>query len=115
MGALARRSSDTFIGKRSIVIREKLGPVRRLVGFQCERNCRPTPREGALAVRGAKVLGRVTSAAYSPTLGKIIGLALVQDPPEVGDVLDLKIGGVLRSVDVAPTPFYDPKHTRQAV
>jgi sarcosine oxidase subunit alpha len=115
MGALARRSSDTFIGKRSVAIREKLGPVRRLVGFQCERNRLPTPREGALAVRGAKVLGRVTSAGYSPTLSKIIGLALVQDPPEAGDVLDLKIGGVLRSVDVAPTPFYDPKHTRQAV
>jgi sarcosine oxidase subunit alpha len=113
MAGLARRSAAGFIAKRSIELRERVGPLRHLVGFQCERDERPRPQEGSLVMRGDIVIGRVTSTAYSPTLQRIIGLALVRGARGESTDLELKIGGTLRRVDVAKTPFYDPGHTRQ--
>lgn len=115
LAGLARRSAAGFIAKRSIEMRERLGSPRHLVGFRCERDGGPRPQEGSLVIRGETVIGRVTSTAYSPTLKHVIGLALIQGAKGESTELDLKIGGVVRRVQVAKTPFYDPDHARQSL
>ena len=68
-------------------------------------------------VDGPEILGRVTSAKYSPTLDRVIGLAYV--PPalsEPGSSINIKIdGGRIITATVATTPFYDPENERQKV
>ena len=66
-------------------------------------------------VRGAEITGRVTSAATSPTLGRVIGLAYVApDQSEIGNTFTVKIaGGKLVEARVVKLPFYDPDGRRQ--
>lgn len=115
LAGLVRRSGPGFIAKRALEMRERVGPARHLVGFACERDERPSPREGSLVMRNDTVIGRVTSTAYSPTLQRIIGLALIQGAKGESAELDLKFGGAIRRVNVASTPFYDPHHARQSL
>ena len=57
-------------------------------------------------VRDSEIVGRVTSGAPSPTLGKSIGLAYV--PPDlaaVGAGFDVLIRGRATPARVVPIPF----------
>ncbi len=92
--------------------------ARQLVGFVLAEGARePLPKECHLVVDGPEILGRVTSAKYSPTLGRVIGLAYL--PPargEPGSTFTIKIeGGRLVTATVVELPFYDPGNTRQHV
>ena len=62
------------------------------------------------------MVGRVTSAAYSPTLDKIIGLAYVPATSAEGDTITIRVD---RGRDLQATlcelPFYDPQTERQRV
>ena len=87
-----------------------------MVGFVLEEGRRePVPKECHLVVDGPKILGRVSSARYSPALNRVIGLASV--PPtlgEPGSELQIKIeGGQRVTGTVVKLPFYDPENTRQ--
>ena len=57
----------------------------------------------------------MTSAAPSPTLKKVIGLAYVAaDQAEVGQRFQIKIeGGRMIEAEVSSMPFYDPDNKRQ--
>ena len=80
------------------------GVPRALVGFIVES--RGFARAGhALALNGAEI-GRVTSGAPSPTLGKAIGLGYV--PPAqagIGSKLDVLVRGQALPARVVETPF----------
>ena len=88
---------------------------RRLVGFQLNNGNDPCPQECHLVVRGGEITGRVTSAARSPSLGKVIGLAYVApDQIDLGTAIDIRIdGGQMVAAKVVPHPFYDPDNARQ--
>ena len=114
--AIARRK-PFFVGGRAIEIQLKRGLKRKLVGFTIAGSAAPVPKECHLVVRGEEITGRVTSAAYSPALEKVIGLAYVApDQAEVGGGFDIKIefGGLARA-EVVALPFYDPEGARQAL
>src|SRR3546814_1059342 len=53
------------------------GLERRLVGFILVDPAGPMPEECHLVIRDGDIVGRVTSIAHSPTLGRAIGLAYV--------------------------------------
>jgi sarcosine oxidase subunit alpha len=58
---------------------------------------------------GGSVVGRVTSAATSPALGRAIGLAWIRTPD--GELpTDLRVGDATAAI--AETPFYDPDGER---
>ena len=61
--------------------------------------------------------GRVTSIGFSPTLGRLIGLAYTNpEDSEAGSSLRIKLDdGSLVEATVVKTPFYDPKNLRQKV
>jgi sarcosine oxidase subunit alpha len=103
-----------FVGQRSLKILQARGPRQKLVGIEFQR-AEPFPRESQLVIEGGQIAGRITSVAYSRTLGRTIGLALIK--PELalpGRELAIRgDAGVMLSVRVVPTPFYDPEQRRQ--
>jgi tRNA-modifying protein YgfZ len=75
--------------------------ARRLVGMVFDQAA-PVPRRGDAVVAGAREIGRVTSAAYSPRLASPIALGYVhRDFVEPGTAVE--VGG--RAGNVAPLPF----------
>ncbi len=117
-GWAVRMKKAFFVGQRSLRILRENGRSRQLVGFALAEGRRePSPKECHLVVDGPEILGRVTSAKYSPTLDRVIGLAYV--PPalsEPGSSIDIKIDdGRIIAGTVVATPFYDPDNERQKV
>ena len=104
-----------FVGQRSIAIQNGKGLTRKLVGFTLTDASAPPPEECHLVVRGADIVGRVTSAVRSPVLGKVVGLAYVApDQAEPGKSFDIKVGrGRVIQAQVIPIPFFDPENKRQ--
>jgi len=72
-----KRAAGGFIGAEAIEEREAAGRLRQLVGF--ELLDKGVARADCEIVSEDRVVGRVTSGAPSPTLGKSIGLGYV--PP----------------------------------
>ena len=115
MDRVISNKKQDFIGKRAIEIRGKGAPTRYLVGFTLTDGQEPPPAGGHIVVRGPGIVGHVTSAAFSETLGKVIGLAYVApDQREVGKHFDIKVeGGRTIDAEVVALPFYDPENKRQ--
>jgi aminomethyltransferase len=64
-------------GREALEQQRQQGPSRRLVGFELvERG--GIPRHGYPVQVGNAVIGAVTSGTASPTLGKTIGMALIE-------------------------------------
>ena len=56
------------------------------------------------------VIGKITSAVYSPRLKKNIALAMIEIVhSDIGSVLDVKTEDGNYKAKVVETPFYDPK------
>ena len=122
--ALARKR-PFFVGKRSIEIQAD-HVARKLVGFEIDGGG-AIPKECHLVIRDGEIVGRVTSCAFSPTLGKAIGLAYVapdQASPgtsfqvrvDSGQMAGNKVKIALDSYvtcKVVKLPFYDPAGARQ--
>ena len=107
-----------FVGQRSVDIVRKRGPRQKLVGFELDAiGASTAPRECHLVVRNGAIAGRVTSIAWSDTLGKHVGLAFVApDMTEVGSPFFIRAdGGTMVQARVVPTPFYDAEGLRQKV
>lgn len=109
------KSKPYFLGGRSIEIQAARGDGRKLVGFELEDPSAQVPEECHLVIRGPDIMGRVTSAALSPTLNKVVGLAYVAaDQVAVGGGFDIRVhAGRLVRARVVPIPFYDPGNKRQ--
>ena len=104
-----------FVGKRSLQVHDSRPMERVLAGFCIEDTSGAVPRECHLLVDGQRLIGRVTSAAISPVLEKIVGLAYVPpDRAEPGSRLTIRCDRQrLVTAHVVETPFYDPDNARQ--
>ena len=104
LGRFVDPARSDFVGADALRQLERAGLRRSLVGVVLEG--RGVARSGyALTHRGAEV-GRVTSGAPSPTLGKSIALGYV--PPALaaaGTELAVTIRGQSVAARVVPTPF----------
>ncbi len=107
----------TFFGKRSLGRLRSTPSRNRLVGFEASGNT--PPEEGDQVVRpgqgpiGLEIIGRVTSARFSLTLGKVIGLCwLPEGSAAPGTWIQIRSRGEVRSGKVAALPFYDPAGER---
>jgi aminomethyltransferase len=95
-----------FIGAEALARQAREGPPRRLVGFELEERGVARADHPIVDAQG-RAVGRVTSGAPSPTLGKSIGLGYV--PPalaEVGSELGIVIRERCVRARVVPIPFY---------
>ena len=115
MGWVLAKNKPFYVGGRSVELYGRNDLKRRLVGFRLDDRNDPCPQECHLVIRDGDITGRVTSAARSPTLGEVIGLAYVApDQAEDGAAVDIRVdGGRMVPASVVPHPFYDPNNARQ--
>ena len=100
-----------FIGKDALRrIREK-GVRRKIAGVEIDGQRFPSLNFTKWPVRsGGKVVGKVTSAVYSPRLEKNIGYAwLPVELTEEGTMLDVESEWGEREATVVTMPFVDPE------
>src|SRR5207302_9911650 len=76
LGWLVRFDKPLFHGRKPLLRLRAMPPRTRLVGFEIPDRPR-VPPEGSQVVEGGAPVGRVTSARYSPNLGRALGLAWV--------------------------------------
>jgi sarcosine oxidase subunit alpha len=109
---MVRFDKPVFHGREPL-LRLKAMPARsRLVGFVMEDNSLVV-QEGCQVVEDGAPVGRVTSARYSPTLEKSLGLAWVPaGRSAVGSRFLIRWNGVDVPAKVVPQPFYDPRGER---
>jgi aminomethyltransferase len=93
-----------FIGAKTLSTAPDLASVRRLVGF--EMTGRGIARADYDIVDEDRVVGRVTSGAPSPTLGKSIGLGYVPRALcGIGQILSIRIRNKDVAAEVVERPF----------
>lgn len=101
------KKSD-FIGKEALNKQWSEGLKRKLVGF--EMVDRGIAREGYEIYKDGDKIGHVTTGYMSPTLGKIIGNALVKPEfTELGTELDIKIRNKFAKAKVISKKFLNKK------
>jgi sarcosine oxidase subunit alpha len=103
-----------FVGQRSLKIFAGRSPKQVLVGFTLPPDA-SLPKECNLVIDNGDIAGRVTSVAYSPSLGHGIGLAYVKPhQSEIGTPLSIRLShGEIVTAKVCKTPFFDPDNLRQ--
>lgn len=97
-----------FIGKNMLLEQIEAGVSETLMAFECEG--RRAAREGFEVTHEDKVVGQVTSGAFSPCLKKAIGLCYIEKPlAQDGTPIVLRKGkteipGKVRSIPVYKKP-----------
>lgn len=114
MGRLARMDKPFFVGQRSLQALQRRGDRQRLIGFHLSAPRAPLA-ECHLAIDGDRIIGRITSIAWSETLGRTIGLALLTpDMAQAGRRVRFRDdAGRLHEAELVEPPFYDPDNLRQ--
>jgi len=108
-----------FVGKPSLVRVQQKGVRQKLVGYRM-LDAATVPEEASQIVRpnpdwptGLEIIGRITSARYSPNLQQSIGLGwLPVDMAEPGTQFTVRVQGELHPGEVVFLPFYDPAGER---
>jgi sarcosine oxidase subunit alpha len=112
LSGLVRFDKPLFHGREPLLRLRQRGPRARLVGFHMVERDR-VPPEGCQVVEKGKPVGRVTSARYSPTMARALGLAwLPAHPAEAGGRFWIRWNDTDVAAVVAPLPFYDGEGKR---
>ncbi len=105
LGWITKFTKD-FINSEALKKEKEDGPKRKLIGF--ELTSRGIPRQDYLVLDAEEnEIGIVTSGTMAPSLGKGIGLALVDaDKTAVGDDIFIQIRNKPVAATIVKTPFY---------
>ena len=116
MGWAVKLDKPYFIGQRSLKIMAGKKAKGQLVGFMLDSDDETAvTKECHLVIRDGEMAGRVTSIAFSPALGRHVGLAFVApDMAAEGSRFFIRAdAGRMVQARVVPTPFYDPSGALQ--
>lgn len=91
-----------FIGKEAL---EKNEPQKKLRGFELVGSKRVARQNDQILYDG-KVVGKVTSGTFSPTIQKSIGFCFVPPHLELGKQIQITIGGKNYDAQLKSTRFY---------
>jgi glycine cleavage system aminomethyltransferase T len=100
-----------FIGKAALKRVQQQEIARQQIGLEIDGKplSGPNTQFWPVEVNG-EVIGKVTSAVYSPRLQKNIALAMVASAHSaVGITCDVQLPDETRAGAIVPKPFYDPK------
>ncbi len=110
-----RLDRDDFVGRDALLVARAGGRRQQLVGFTLAGGG-PLPGEGAAVVADGRPIGRVTSAKWSPYLGRAIGMAwLPAAQARDGATVEVRVDGSTRTATVVTRAFYDPEGIRVRV
>ena len=106
---------DRFYGRNSLKnLKENV--ARKLVGFEMSDLRGLEIKENNLTIFQGDITGRVTSVNFSPTLKKIIGLAMINVPFHQNESVQIRLDdGSTLSALLVSSSFYDPENERQNV
>jgi aminomethyltransferase len=105
-----RLDKGDFCGKAALAETAK-APPRRLVTLSVEGS--DVPEYGAAVTKDGEPAGTLTSPCESPTLGKVIGMAVLETPLAVkGETVEVAVGDGTATASVEDFPIYDPEKTR---
>jgi aminomethyltransferase len=128
LGKLVDLRKENFVGREALVLEQKKGAERALVGLEINWNevealydkigmapqlPNMASRTAVPVYRGGKQVGKATSTTWSPTLKKMIALACVKrEHSAAGTTLhmELTVEAVRHTVSakVAALPFFNP-------
>ncbi|MGB9695809.1 MAG: glycine cleavage system aminomethyltransferase GcvT [Ignavibacteria bacterium] len=104
LGWITKLDKGNFIGKTAILVEKEKGIKRKLVGFIV--NDRVIARHNYPVYFEETLIGKVTSGAPSPVLGKNIGLALLDNKfAKIGNEIDIDVRGKRIRATIVKTPF----------
>lgn len=107
---LIRLAGTEFTGKAALAA-EAGDPPRRLVTLVLEGG--DAPEYGAAVTKDGAPVGTLTSPCESPTLGKVIGMAVLDSScAATGDRVEVALGDGNVAATVATLPIYDPGKAR---
>ena len=105
-----RMDTGNFCGRTALEETAK-EPPRRLVTLSVEGS--DVPEYGAAVTKDGKPAGTLTSPCESPTLGKVIGMAVLEARlAGKGETVDVALGDGTVAATVDDFPIYDPQKTR---
>ncbi len=106
LGWAVKLDAKDFVGRGPMAEVQQRKPQRRTVGFTTVGRS-SAPRSHYRVFADGNEVGHVTSGAFSPTLQKNIGLALIdRSYAGVGKPLQIEIRGKLVDAEQVKTPFY---------
>jgi sarcosine oxidase subunit alpha len=116
LARMLRMNKSFFVGQRSLQALQRRGDRQQLVGFTIDAAGVPL-EESHLAIHAGEIAGRITSVAYSATLGRTIGLALLAPAHAAigGSVQFRDDHGVLHAATLVAPTFYDALGERHRV
>lgn len=89
-GFFVKTDKADFIGKEVLLEQKENGVSRKIVGFTMTD--KKIPRHGYRVLKNGEEIGFVTTGYKSPTLGEIIGLAMVKaEYSKIGTELEIEI------------------------
>ncbi|MGS4947138.1 glycine cleavage T C-terminal barrel domain-containing protein [Meridianimarinicoccus sp. RP-17] len=100
-----------FVGKAALRRIRDEGVARKQVGLVLDIDPLERPNTDFWPIlKDASRIGRVTSAVYSPRLGKNIALAMVDaEQAVIGNDVQVLVDNMLVRADMVERPFYDQK------
>jgi glycine cleavage system aminomethyltransferase T len=111
MAWVAKLNKADFIGRNALSRLAQAEPQQKLVGFVMSEEA--IPQDGAAILVDGALGGRVTSARYSPTNGKAVGLAwVVAKSAAEGMEIQIRVNGGVAKARIVPDAFYDPTGER---
>ncbi len=111
LGRFVKLDKDDFIGKAALLKQKSTGVKRRIAGL--EMVDRGIPRTGYDVTADGVKIGYVTSGNFSPTLGKNLGMALVDSAySEVGQEVSVVIRNKELKARIVVLPFYSKRYVK---
>ncbi|MGI6571239.1 MAG: glycine cleavage system aminomethyltransferase GcvT [Caldicoprobacterales bacterium] len=111
LGWTVKLEKPNFIGKAALKQQLRLGIRRKLAGFEMLE--RGIPRSGYEVRTGDRQIGRVTTGYFAPTLGRNLGLALLDaEHAQTGNTIDIMIRGKAVKAVIVQMPFYTKKYKK---
>ena len=105
IGMFVKIDKGDFIGKEALAVQKKNGAPRKIVGFAMTE--RGIARADYPVVADGKVVGKVTTGSVAPTVGKNMGLALIdKEYATLGQPISIEIRGKLTAAEIVAKPFY---------
>src|SRR5207253_9525661 len=110
LDTVIRLDTGDFHGKEALVA-TAADPPRRFVTLGLEGAV--VPEYGAAVTSEGEPAGTLTSPCESPTLGRVVGLAVLETRfAEPGTRLEVAVGGGTTAATGEPLPIYDPEKRR---
>jgi aminomethyltransferase len=105
LGWIVKLKKGEFVGREALLLQERHGLSRKLVGF--EMRGRVIARHGYKALHDGRPVGEVTSGSFAPFLKKSIGLVYLPiELTDEGTAFEVEIRGRMEPAVVVATPFY---------